>query len=102
MSRPAWLDETSAGLRLRIHAQPGAKRTAVAGIHGDALKIRIQAAPVDGKANAALLGFLAKTLQCSPSQLVLLKGEHSRRKLIGVNGLTSEVAITFLDDSGIP
>lgn len=60
MNTTDWLTLSGSTARLALHIQPGAKKTSVAGPHGDALKIRLAAPPVDGKANAELLGFLAK------------------------------------------
>ena len=72
-------------LHLTIHVQPGAKTTSCAGIHGDALKIRLQAPPVDGKANQALIAWLAKTLGCPQSAIELTRGQTSRRKTLSIN-----------------
>ena len=57
-----WWRQQGSDATLTLHIQPGAKRSEVAGLHGDALKIRLAAPPVDGKANAALLAFVAATL----------------------------------------
>lgn len=72
-------------LHLTIHVQPGAKTTSCAGIHGDALKIRLQAPPVDGKANQALIAWLSKTLGCPQNAIELLRGQASRRKTLCIN-----------------
>jgi uncharacterized protein (TIGR00251 family) len=58
----------------------------VAGEHGDALKIRLAAPPVDGKANAALLAFIAERLGVSKSAVTLKSGQTSRRKVVEVEG----------------
>lgn len=71
---------------LTVHAQPGAKKTEVAGEHGDALKIRLAAPPVDGKANACLVDFLAEALGCPKREVVLESGETSRRKVLRLPG----------------
>lgn len=70
---------------LAIHIQPGAKRSAVAGLHGDALKIRIAAPPIDGRANAALEAFIAEALDIAKSKVSVVKGLQSREKLVAVN-----------------
>ena len=58
-----WLHEADGRATLTLHIQPGAKKTEVVGLHGDALKIRLAAPPVDGKANQALIGFIAERLK---------------------------------------
>jgi uncharacterized protein len=86
----SWLKITGAGdLQLTVHVQPGAKSTACSGIHGDALKIRLAAPPVDGKANQALMNWLAKTLDCPQSALELIRGQTSRRKIIRISAAPS-------------
>lgn len=69
-------------LILNLHVQPGAKNTVTAGLHGDALKIKLAAAPLEGKANAALVKFLAKHFEVPIGQVILKQGEQSRRKVI--------------------
>ncbi|MBP9943748.1 MAG: DUF167 domain-containing protein [Desulfomicrobium sp.] len=70
----------SGGWRLGIWVQPGAKKTEVAGMHGDYLKIRLQAPAVDNKANNALIVFVAKILGIKTSQVVMESGHASRQK----------------------
>jgi uncharacterized protein (TIGR00251 family) len=79
-------------VRLRIRAQPKASKTELAGEHGDALKIRIAAPPVDGEANRELLRFLAKRLHVTGSSIRVVSGESGRNKVIEVQG-TSPTAI---------
>jgi uncharacterized protein (TIGR00251 family) len=64
--------------------QPGAKRTEIAGIHGEALKIRLAAPPVEGKANAALRAFIAERLDVRIADVELVRGETSRSKTLRV------------------
>ncbi len=71
---------------LTLHIQPGAKKTEFAGLHGDALKIRLAAPPVDGKANEALLRFIADELDLPKSAVTLKSGQTSRRKVLEVMG----------------
>ena len=79
-------DQTDAGvvLVLTLHVQPGAKRTEVAGTHGDALKMRLAAPPVDGKANAELLRFLAGAFGVPRHAVTLVRGEMSRQKTVRI------------------
>ena len=87
-----WLRVAADGrLTLTLHIQPGAKKTEVAGEHGDALKIRLAAPPVDGKANAALLAFIAERLGVSKSAVTLKSGQTSRRKVVEVAGVPDEI-----------
>ena len=75
---------TGNDLELRVHAQPGARRTETQGIHGDALKVRLHARPVDGAANEALLEFLAASLQVPRKRCVLVSGTTSRQKRVRI------------------
>lgn len=80
----AWCHEEAGALVLSLHVQPGAKRTEVAGVHGEALKIRLAAPPVDGKANEALLRFLADAFGVSLRDVALLHGAASRTKRVRI------------------
>lgn len=82
-----WLVADGDGVTLRLHIQPGAKKTEVAGLHGEALKIRLAAPPVDGKANACLLAFLADQLGVAKSAVSLISGESSRAKRVHIRGV---------------
>jgi uncharacterized protein (TIGR00251 family) len=79
-----WLREDGDALVLALHVQPGAKRTEVGGVHGEALKLRLAAPPVDGKANAALLRFLADAFGVPLRNVALLRGEASRAKQVRI------------------
>ncbi len=82
-------------LVLTLHIQPGAKRTEAVGLHGDALKIKLAAAPVDGKANAALLKFIAKCFDVPLNQVLLKQGDKSRRKLLVVQKSSHGPGVLF-------
>ena len=71
---------------LYLHVQPGAKQTTVAGLHGGALKIRLAAPPVEGRANEALLRFLADFFKVPLRNVTLKQGEQSRQKRVVISG----------------
>jgi len=96
VSDPVWLKRSGDHVTLTLHIQPGAKKTEIAGEHGDALKIRLAAPPVDGKANAALLEFIADRLEVTKSAVTLKSGQTSRRKVVEVGGVSEEVAAKLL------
>lgn len=75
---------------LRIHVVPNAKIENVVGEHGGAIKIKLYARAVAGKANAALVNFLAKRLKVPKLKIVLLRGHKSRDKLVRIDGLSEE------------
>jgi uncharacterized protein (TIGR00251 family) len=75
---------SSDALVLKLHVQPGAKRTEVAGVHGDAIKIRLAAPPVEGKANDALRRFLADAFGVPLRNVELVRGERSREKVVRI------------------
>lgn len=79
--------EHDGGVSFALRVQPRARRNAVVGLHGDALKVALTAAPVDGAANAALLALLAEALGVPARALRLLHGERSRSKTVHVAGL---------------
>lgn len=80
-----WLRESGGRTTLTLHIQPGARKTEITGQHGDALKIRLAAPPVDGKANAALIDFIADRLGLTKSAISLKSGQTSRRKVLEVS-----------------
>ncbi len=84
-----WYRDSAEGWLLTIHIQPGARRSEVAGLHGEALKIRIAAPPIDGRANAALEAFIALALGIAKSRVSVVKGLQSREKLVAVNDTTA-------------
>lgn len=69
---------------LALHVQPGATRTVVSGLHGDAIKLRLAARAVDGQANAALREFLAEAFGVPLRNVTLLRGATSRDKLVRI------------------
>ena len=91
-----WLREGDGRLTLTLHIQPGAKKTEVAGLYGDALKIRLAAPPVDGKANAAVIEFVAARLGLARSAVSLKSGQTSRRKVLSVIDAPADTAYRLL------
>ncbi|HET9275210.1 MAG TPA: DUF167 family protein [Gemmatimonadales bacterium] len=84
------------GVRLRLHIQPRASRTELAGLHGDALKLRVSAPPVEGAANDAVIRFLAGRLGVPRSAVRIVSGASGRRKVLAVTGVTVEAVESAL------
>jgi uncharacterized protein (TIGR00251 family) len=74
----------SAKAILKLRIVPNARRSEVVGAHGDAIKVKVQAPPVDGKANEALCEFLAEQLQVPARSIEIVGGEKSRDKVVAV------------------
>ena len=85
-----------ASCRLEIKAIPNAPRSEVVGWLGDALKVKVHAPPVEGKANAALCVFLAETLGLPKHSVRLAQGDPSRRKLLEIEGLSLQELMVAL------
>ncbi|AYN28933.1 YggU family protein [Buttiauxella sp. 3AFRM03] len=89
------VSQTADGLVLRLYIQPKASRDSIVGLHGDELKVAITAPPIDGKANAHLVKYLAKQLKVAKSQVLLEKGDlgrHKQIKIIDPQHIPTEVA----------
>ena len=86
---PSWLLAAGDTWLVSLHVQPGAKVTSIQGRHGDALKVRLAAPPVDGKANIELLRFLASALQVPRSAVQLVSGQTSRQKRVRISAALS-------------
>jgi hypothetical protein len=71
-------------ITLTIHAQPGAKKTEVAGVHGESLKIRLAAPAIEGRANDTLIAFLAASFGVPRRNVTLVRGETGRRKTLRI------------------
>ncbi len=74
----------SQGLTVDLHVQPGASRERIGGLHGEALKVRVTARAVEGKANRAVIRLLADELGLPPSRIEILSGDAARSKRIQV------------------
>ncbi len=80
-----WLREMADGVVLSVHVQPNARKTEFVGPHGDAMKLRLAAPPVDGKANAALCAFVATYCGVAKSRVSLISGESARAKRVRID-----------------
>ena len=95
----SWYRKSKEGWLISVHAQPGAKKSAVAGLHGDALKVRVAAPPVEGKANEALTAFVARALGLPRRAVSIVKGESSREKLLLITDASADPARLLLKES---
>jgi len=96
----AWIKPAEGGTELNVHIQPGASNSEIAGLHGDAIKIRIQARPVDGAANIALTEFVATCLGVPRKAVKILRGEKSRQKTVWVAVQADEVERRLMGKMG--
>lgn len=87
MSR-LWCSVLAGGVRLAVQITPNAKKTLVVGVLDGALKIKLQAQPIDGKANDALINYLAKVLGVARSAVTITHGQTSKKKLIEIISAT--------------
>jgi hypothetical protein len=92
----SWIVASKDGVVVTLHIQPGAKRSEIVGLHGDALKIRLAAPPVDGKANAALVEFLAKKVGAGRTAVEIVGGHTSRTKRVRIGGVSADALRALL------
>jgi uncharacterized protein (TIGR00251 family) len=83
-----WIQETSEGVILKVTVQPRGSRNEIAGLQGDALKIKLTAPPVEGAANKLCVEFLAKALKVRKSDVEIIHGQKSRSKKVLVRSIT--------------
>ncbi len=81
---PAWCSAVPGGVRLVLHITPNARKSEALGEYDGALKLKLQAQPIDGKANEALIKFLATMLGVSRSAVTLTQGQTSRKKTVEI------------------
>ncbi|MBM3860842.1 MAG: YggU family protein [Verrucomicrobia bacterium] len=87
-------NESASGVTFAVRVQPRARRNAVAGVKGDALKVCVTAPPEDGRANEAVIELLAETFGVKQRQVAIIAGATSRDKVVRVSGLTrAELAV---------
>jgi uncharacterized protein (TIGR00251 family) len=93
------ITEVAGGVRFTVQVQPRASRSEVAGRHGTALRVRLQAPPVDGAANEALVELLAGSLGVRSRDVSIVAGAASRAKVVEVRGVTRD-RVERLDAGG--
>jgi len=91
--------ETAAGAIFRVRVVPRASRSEVAGIQGDALKLRLNAAPVEGKANDECIRLLAEILGVKKAQVTIIAGHAARTKTVIVEGIRAGAVAAILPQS---
>jgi len=77
-------------LILKVYLQPKSSRNEIVGPHRDGIKIRVTAPPVEGKANDALIRFLAEKLGIPASEIEIIRGHHTREKILRISGMNSQ------------
>lgn len=81
---------TATGVRLSVRVQPRASANEIAGLYGDALRIRLTAPPVEGAANEALVDFLSGTFEIARRNITIVAGSSSRLKIVELTGITED------------
>lgn len=96
MTEDAWCGAVAGGARIRVQVTPNAKKTEILGVQDGALKIKLQAQPVEGKANEALVRFLSGRLDVPRKAVTLMHGAASRQKSLTIAGLEPEAVKRLL------
>ena len=91
------IEATNDGCRLQVQVVPRASRTQLGGIHGDALKLKVAAPPVEGAANEEVIRFLARRLGVRRDAVGIVSGATGRRKVVVVQGVTALQAARELE-----
>jgi uncharacterized protein len=90
---PSFTKDVAEGCTLSVRVHPGARKNGVTGVHADAVKIALTAPPVDGRANEALVAFLAEALRLPRARIAIVGGAASRAKTLRITGKSAaEVA----------
>ncbi|HNQ84706.1 MAG TPA: DUF167 domain-containing protein [Deltaproteobacteria bacterium] len=85
-----WCEDRGGSVILSIRVQPNSSREGVGDVQNDALTVRLNAPPVEGRANAALVRFLSKRLDVAKSKVSIVRGDKGRNKTVSVEGLSRE------------
>ena len=89
--------ENNDKISLAVHVQPKAAHNRIDGLHGERIKLRITAPPVDGKANAAVIGFIAKLFNIPKSAVFIKNGKQSRDKKLLLSGISMDKAKKIIE-----
>jgi uncharacterized protein len=81
-----WYKRDAEGLTIYLYVQPGAKKTEITGVHDSELKIRLNTPPIEGRANKALLKYIAQIFNIPIKQVTLKRGAKSRHKILLITG----------------
>lgn len=84
------LRESAGAVTFQVKVHPRAKKDALTGIHGDALKLSLTAPPVEGRANEAVIDFFAQVLRLPRSSITIAAGQTSRNKIVRITGITAD------------
>lgn len=93
------VNEKDGKVSFKVRAQPRASKTELIGAHGDALKVRLAAPPVDGKANAECRKFLAKLFQVSAASVEIISGDSARDKIIRIHNISKDRVQKILNEN---
>jgi hypothetical protein len=88
---PPYVSESKGSAVIDVFVQPRAAKNAIVGVHGPALKLKVTAPPVEGKANRATEALIAETLGIAPSSVRVIAGESSRQKRVAISGMGAEM-----------
>ncbi len=91
------LSSTDDGTLLRVRVTPRSSRTEIDGVQAGALRVRLNAPPVEGAANKSLCEFLAKSIGCRKSAVRIARGERSRDKTVLISGVSTDDVRTVLE-----
>lgn len=87
---PLRIQATATGVRVSVRVQPRATANEIVGVHGDAMKVRLTAPPVDGAANEALVSFFSGAFGIPPRDITIVAGSSSRSKVVELTGITAD------------
>jgi uncharacterized protein (TIGR00251 family) len=95
------IKESAGSVTFQVKVHPRAKKDALTGVHGDALKLALTAPPVEGRANEAVVEFFAEVLRLPRSSITIAAGQTSRNKVVRITGLTADALRQRLESFGI-